>query len=569
MPERKPPRVSVAVADITKVASELVVVDAYEGAKSFGGVTGAVDKAAGGALSRILRAGDFKGSFKETMLVHPTKGRAKRVLLVGMGEVEKLTPDRVRRIAAVVARRAREIGVKEAHLALPGVGRPAGARVSRKPRDGGPTLAPDVAAEAFAEGALLGLYKFDFYKGEGQDKGKRKGKDKDKPELARLTLVERDPEHARAAKAGAARGVVIAEATNQCRDHAAYAGADAAPERYAERARELAAEHGLRVEVLDRRKLEERRMGGILAVGSGSKNEPRLVVLEHAPRGAKHTICVVGKGICFDSGGISIKPSEKMEDMKMDKSGAAAVMAAVVAAARLELPLRVVGIAPFAENLPSGTAYKPGDVVRTASGKTIEIINTDAEGRVVLADALHHAASYAPAAVVELSTLTGGCVVAVGHHCIAAMGNSDGLMDQLRKAGLATNERLWPMPFFDEYGEMVKSKVADVKNSAGRIASSITAGKFLENFIGDHPWVHLDIASTAWHEGPSPKLNEEYCPEYATGIGTRLLIEWMRHFEPPAWEHKKARDSGAPRADADRRVKNRRDDRGAARLEAS
>jgi len=288
-----------------------------------------------------------------------------------------------------------------------------------------------------------------------------------------------------------------------------------------------------------------------------------------APRGAKHTVCLVGKGICFDSGGISIKPSEKMEDMKMDKSGASAVFGAVVAAARLKLPVRVVAIAPFAENLPSGTAYKPGDVVRTASGKTIEIVNTDAEGRVILADALHHAASFEPAAVVEVSTLTGGCIIAVGHHCIAAMGNSEALMEQLRRAGVATNERLWPMPFFEEYGEMVKSKVADVKNSAGRIASSITAGKFLENFVGDHPWVHLDIASTAWHEGPTPRLNDEYCPEYATGVGTRLFIEWLRHFEPPAWEKKAPKDSGAPRADGDRRTRNRRQDRAPTRVSTS
>jgi len=394
-PERKPVRVDVLEADLTKLESELVVVEAFEGAKSFGGVTAAVDKAAGGALSRVLEAGDFKGSFKESLLVHPAKGRAKRVLLVGLGEVAKLTPDRIRRIAAVVARRARELGVKEAHLALPGVGRPAGERARGKPVDGGPSLDPAVAAEAFAEGALLGLYTFDFYKGKAKDPKKEKDK---KPDLARLTLVTRDPEHARAAKEGVVRGAIIADATNLTRDYAALSGADAAPERYAERARALAAEHGLRVDVFDKRRLEEAGMGGILAVGSGSKNEPRLVVLEHAPRGAKHTVCLVGKGICFDSGGISIKPSEKMEDMKMDKSGASAVFGAVVAAARLKLPVRVVAIAPFAENLPSGTAYKPGDVVRTASGKTIEIVNTDAEGRVILADALHHAASFEPAA---------------------------------------------------------------------------------------------------------------------------------------------------------------------------
>jgi leucyl aminopeptidase len=205
------------------------------------------------------------------------------------------------------------------------------------------------------------------------------------------------------------------------------------------------------------------------------------------------------------------------------------------------------------------------------SGKTIEIINTDAEGRVILSDALHYAATnYRPAAVVELSTLTGACPIAVGHLAIAGMGNSDELMTQLRKAGDATMERVWPLPFFDEYGEMVKSKVADVKNSAGRIGGSITAGKFLENFIGDHPWVHLDIAATAWHEGPTPRLNDEYCPEYATGVGTRLLVEWLRHFTPPAWEHtKKKKDSGAPRRSGERRSRDRTNDRAPTGVEAS
>jgi leucyl aminopeptidase len=499
--------------DLTTVATDLLVVDAFEGVESFGGVTKAVDEASGGALARILAAGDFKGKFKESVMVHPVSGPAKRVLLVGLGPVDKLTLDKVRRVSAVVARRARDLGVREAHSVLHGVG--------------GAKLAPRDVAEAMAEGALLGLYKFDAYKGV-----KKSAKD-EKPKLARIVILDKRAPAARQAAEGAAVGSILAQATNQCRDWAQWSGDDAAPALYGDRVLALAREHGLKAEVLGKKEMEKLGMGGVLAVARGSVREPRFCVLEHDPPGAKRTVVLVGKGITFDSGGISIKPADGMENMRMDKSGASAVMGAVVAAKRLGLPLRVVAIAPFTDNLPSGSAYKPGDVVKTMNGKTIEIVNTDAEGRVILSDALHHAGSYKPDAIVELSTLTGGCIIAVGHHAIAGMGNNADLLDALRAAGQDVNERVWPMPFFEEYGEMIKSSVADVKNSSGRIASSVTAGKFLEHFVGEKPWVHLDIASTAYHEGASPRFNEEYCPEKSTGVGVRLLVRWMRDFKAP------------------------------------
>lgn len=520
-PHKAPDKVTVTVekADLAHLKSDLVVVDAFEGVESFGGVTRAVDEASGGALTRVLKAGDFKGRFKESVLVHPATGPHKRVLLVGMGKFDKLDKDKLRRIAAIVARRARDVGVAEVHSALHGV------------RKDGKGIKPADAAEAIAEGALLGLYTFDRYKGP-KDEAKAK-EEKEKPKLARIVLVEKRAPAAREAEAGVATGAAIAEATNVCRDWAMWSGDDAAPALFGERARDLAREWGLKVEVMDKKRIEALGMGGLLAVARGSVREPRFVVLEHAPRGARGTIVLVGKGITFDSGGISIKPSDKMEDMKFDKCGASAVNAAVVAAKRLKLPLRVIAISAWTDNLPSGSAYKPGDIVKTMSGKTIEIINTDAEGRVILSDALHYGGRFKPDAMVELSTLTGGCIVAVGHHAMAGMGNNEDLLAQLQEAGKRVNERVWPMPFFDEYGEMVKSKVADVKNSAGRVASSITAGKFLETFVGDHPWVHLDIASTAYADGPSPRLNEEYCPEPPTGAGVRLLVEWMRAYKKP------------------------------------
>ena len=519
-------QVTVESADLAAVASELVVVGAFENADEFHGVTAAVDRASGGLLTRILTAGDFKGKLKETALVHPDGAPAKRILLVGLGDVKKFTPDKLRRVSATAARRARDLAVERFHTSLHGVGSP------------GCEMDPRVAAEAMAEGALLGLYRFRVYK--GRKDAEKEAEERKRDRLREIVLVDKSARVARAATEGARTGEVIAHSTNMCRDWAQWSGHDAAPALYGERAQALARTHGLRAEVMDKRRIETLGMGGLLAVAQGSVREPRFVVLEHAPAGAKRTVVLVGKGITFDSGGISIKPSDGMENMKMDKCGASAVVGAVVAAARLEIPVRVVAIAAFTDNLPSGSAYKPGDVVTTMSGKTIEIVNTDAEGRVILSDALHYGSTqYEPDAMVELSTLTGGCIIAVGHHAIAGMGNSDELLNQLVQAGNDVNERVWPMPFFDEYGEMVKSQVADVANSTGRVASSVTAGKFLENFVGDHPWVHLDIASTAYHSGVSPKLNEEYSPEKATGVGVRLLVQWLRDFRPPAWERTK------------------------------
>ena len=280
--------------------------------------------------------------------------------------------------------------------------------------------------------------------------------------------------------------------------------------------------------------LKKRKMGAILAVGGGSANPPRLVVMEHnAQRNARGrkkggrrlpTICLIGKGITFDSGGISIKPSPGMDEMKHDMSGAATVVGAMRAIALLNLPLHVVGILAAAENLPSGTAYRPGDVVTTASKKTIEVLNTDAEGRVVLADALHYAhTEYEPVAMVDLATLTGACVVALGKAASGLFGNNDRLVEHIRRAGEATAERMWPMPLFEEHRKAVKSQIADVKNTAGREAGSSTAAAFLQAFVGDTPWVHLDIAGTGW-----TGKTGAYQPRGATGVGVRMLLEALR-----------------------------------------
>jgi leucyl aminopeptidase len=282
---------------------------------------------------------------------------------------------------------------------------------------------------------------------------------------------------------------------------------------------------------MDVPELRRRKMGGILAVGQGSANPPRLVILEHKPGGRATipTLCLIGKGITFDSGGISLKPSPGMHDMKHDMSGAAAVLGAMRAIALLKLPLHVVGVVAAAENMPGPSAYRPGDIITTLAGKTIEITNTDAEGRVVLADALHYAnATYEPQAMIDLATLTGACVVALGPWATGLLGNHEGLIEAVRAAGERSGERTWHLPLFDAHKEAMKSNVADLKNAGGRNAGTSTAASFLSAFVGDRPWVHLDIAGTGWSDKPGP-----YQQRGATGVGVRLLIELLRNWEPP------------------------------------
>lgn len=278
------------------------------------------------------------------------------------------------------------------------------------------------------------------------------------------------------------------------------------------------------ITVFDRARLEEEGFGGILGVAAGSEEEPRFIVLEY--RGAGDDVkplALVGKGVTFDSGGISIKPAQKMEEMKYDMSGAAAVLGAMQAVARLRPRVNVVALVPTTENLLSGKATKPGDVLRMYSGKTVEVINTDAEGRLILADALAYAQRYEPRAMIDAATLTGSVVIALGHEAIGLMGNDGDLMDEVRAVGERTGERCWPLPLWDEYRKQLDSDVADVKNVGGRPAGSITAGWFLKEFVGDVPWVHLDIAGTAYRDEPA-----SYLRKGPTGIPTRLFIEWVR-----------------------------------------
>ncbi len=499
--------VRVVQGSVTEVATEALCLGVFRGVRELGGAARAVDQALDGLLLSLLRDGDFRGERGETLWV-PTQGRlpAKRVLLVGLGEREAFNADGVREAMAAAARAAERWGelVTVAHGA--GVG----------------GLEPHVAAQALVEGAVLGTYRFERHRRQSRQGSGLKG----------LTIVEADGTKIPELEAGARTGHVLAEAACFARDLANEPGNALPPRALAERARQLADERGLRCTVLDERALEAEKLNGILGVARGSEEPPRLIVLEHAPEGreSEPPYVLVGKGVTFDSGGISLKAREGMDAMKYDMAGAAAVLGALRAVAALGLPVRVVGLVPAVENLPSGRALKPGDVLPLAGGaKSVEITNTDAEGRLILADALHYAKRFRPRAVVDLATLTGACVVALGKEAAGLFGNDPGLLSRLKRAAERSGERVWELPLFDEYKALLKSEVADLKNSVlGRggglpQAGAIAGAMFLREFVGsEYPWAHLDIAGTAYDV--ETRL---YCPKGATGYGVRLLAEWL------------------------------------------
>jgi leucyl aminopeptidase len=496
-------KVTVREGQLEGEPTGLLVVNLFQDVTVPGGGTGAVDRAASLAITERLQAGDALGEFGSMTVFYP-RGTipAERVLLVGLGKAHEFTLDRVRQVGALVARHVRSLGVTRYVSIVHGAG------------IGG--LSPEDAAQALVEGTLLGAYRFKGY-------GRRP--EGERPQLEELVLVSNNSRDLDAIRQGADAGRAIAEAATFVRDLVNEPGNYMTPTLLAIAAENLAERYGLRCQVLGPQEMRELGMGALLGVAQGSQEEPRFVVLEHnGDRTDLKPYVVVGKGITFDSGGISIKPSEGMERMKDDMAGAAATLGIMRAVAELTLPIRVIGLVAATENLPGGRALKPGDVLRSLGGLTIEIISTDAEGRLVLADALGYAARFQPQAVVDLATLTGGCVVALGNIAAGLMGTDQSLIDGLRQAADQSGELAWQLPLYAQYAEQIKSDVADVKNSGGRGASAITAGKFLERFAEGYRWAHLDIAGLAWAEE-----TKGYVPRGATGYGVRLLVSWLRN----------------------------------------
>ncbi len=487
-------------SSIKNIKADVVAAFIHEDKQLFGRETTALSSQLGPRINSVIESGDFKGKESEIAVVYLDRGSlSRRLLLVGLGQRKKLSLEKYRRAAANAAKRARSLKARTIVLALP--------TIQKQHAD---------AVIAFAEGSALALYRYDKYLSK---------KEEDEVQPDSIILCSDDSQTARLAPSAIEHAQVIIEATHFARDLANAPGSEIYPETLAQAALDSAKRAGYGATILDEDEIKELGMGGVIAVCRGSARSPRFIILEYG-KPNKNTIVLVGKGVTFDTGGISLKPAANMSEMKMDKSGAAAVIGTFEAASRLKLPVHLVGLIPAVENMPGGNATRPGDIIRHYNGKTSEVDNTDAEGRLILADALAYADKYKPAAVIDLATLTGACVVALGHFATGMMGNDNKLMDRLKAAGEKTYERVWPLPLFDEYEKLIKSDVADVKNTGGRWAGAITAAWFLKKFIGNYKWVHLDIAGTGILEEAG-----EYTPKGGSGVGVRLLTEFLRNWK--------------------------------------
>ena len=490
-------KIKVAIGDITKIEAGAIVVSFFEGMERVEGVTATIDKALDGAISQLISQGEIKGKLNEITVVH-SLGRlpAARVVVVGLGKKEELSQDKVRGAVAETCRWLRQKGVDNIATIAQGAG------IAR--------ISPESAAQSVTEGALLGAYSF----------RKHMTKEAEYGEIKQLLIVGGDDSELPALARGSDKGKILAEATNLARDMVNEPANYMTPSHMAEMAAKLAETYGLEVSVLDQEQMQESGMGGLLGVAQGSQQPPKFIVLHYRGGDSAETdVALLGKAITFDSGGISIKPSEGMGEEKADMAGGAAVMAAMIAVAQLKPKINVVAIIPATENLPSGKALKPGDILTAMNGKTIEIISTDAEGRLILADALGYAKKLNAKFIVDVATLTGACRAALGDVYSGAFGNNQDLIDKATAAGIEAGELIWQMPMHEQYKDQLKSDVADIKNVGGKWGGAITAAQFLAEFVGDTPWVHLDIAGTRLSE-----KERGYLVKGATGVPVRTLV---------------------------------------------
>ena len=490
-------KIKVVAADIAKAKADAIIVPFFEGMERPDGDIAAIDKALDGAISQLISQGEIKGKLNEITIIHSLgKLSATRVVIVGLGKQQDLSQDKVRGAIAEACRLLRQRGISSIATIAQGAGI-AG-------------ITPGGAAQSITEGALLGVYSF----------RKHITKEAEYSEIKQLLIVSSGESDLPTLEQGCNKGKVMAEATNLARDMVNEPANHMTPNQMAEAAEKLAEACGLEVNVLEREQMQELGMGALLGVAQGSRQPPKFIILHY--RGgdsSKIDVALVGKGITFDSGGISIKPSGKMDEMKGDMSGGAAVIAAMGAIAQLKPKINVMAVVPATENLPDGNAMKPGDVLTAMDGKTIEIISTDAEGRLALADALGYVRKFNAKSIIDVATLTGACVIALGKVCTGAFGNNQELMDRVITAGAEAGELIWQMPMYDQYKEQNKSDVADIKNVGGRDAGAITAAQFLSEFAGDTPWVHLDIAGTFMTD-----KEKNYLIKGATGVPTRTLV---------------------------------------------
>ena len=483
--------------DITKQKVSAVVVNLFEGVSNPKGATGAVDQALDGAISKLILDGETTGKKGEITLIHTLdKIVPDRVVVVGLGKQSNFTCDVVREVSAKVCRFLRSKGIQDISTIAHGAG------------IGG--MDPSESAQAITEGALLGLYRFSKYKTDNQT-----------IDINQLSIVESDQSKISDLTEGISTGKILSDATNFCRSMANEPANHMTPTRMSELAQDVAKDGNLEIQVFDKDSIEKFQMGAFLGVALGSDQPPKLIVMKYIgdKDNLSNSVGFVGKGITFDTGGISIKPSMNMSEMKTDMSGGAAVISAMKAIGQLKPKINVTAVVPATENMIGSSAQRPGDIVKTMSGKTIEIDNTDAEGRLILADAIYYARSLGLERIVDVATLTGAITIALGKVCTGVFGNDQFLIDQVLLAGNQSGEKMWHLPTFHEYGNQYKSDVADIKNTGGRAAGSITGAKIIEEFTDGASWVHLDIAGTA----RSNSLDGDKV-KGSTGVTVRTLV---------------------------------------------
>jgi leucyl aminopeptidase len=484
----------------SEINVQALAVAVFKDEKANEGLLKTLDGATGGLISRVIKSEEFAAKPGETAYFHLSgKGlKADRLLLIGCGERDEFKAAQINQLAGTAVRFLRSKNAKSIAIA---------------PRADGEA---EKVAQTVMAGAIMGLFEPDKYRTSG----------KEERQLDRIVVAIEGGDK-KALQQGAERGRVIGEAVNFTRDLANEPGGHLTPSILAQRAQKVAKQFGLNIDVLDQRQMEKLGMGSLLGVSRGSDEPPKLIVMKYEPsrskRGKKDgLLALVGKGITFDSGGISLKPGENMELMKYDMTGAATVIGAMQAIAQLQPSIPVLGIAPCSENLPSGKATKPGDILTAMTGKTIEVINTDAEGRLVLADAIAYAKKLGATQIIDMATLTGAVSIALGDVNTAILGTDQVLIDKVIAAGKSVGEKFWQLPLDPEYTNQIKSDIADIKNVGGKKAGTITAAAFLKEFAGDTSWAHLDIAGTAWGDTAQP-----YRSKGPTGIAVRTLIEFV------------------------------------------
>jgi len=493
-------KINVQLQSITEVETDVLVVGVFEGVTTPEGETtlAATNTALNNQITDLVATGDFTGRFKETKVLYPFgKLKAKRILLIGLGEQQEFTAHRARIIAATAAKEARTYKAETFATTVHGIGLG--------------NLDVETAAQALAEGTVLGLYKVKSLK-----------KKQDQETLAQLIVCEQDASHFEAIQRGIERGQIVAEGTNFARDLINTPSNLLTPTILAEQATDLATRHGIGIQILDEAEMREKGMNALLSIGQGSAEPSKLIMINYVGNpDSEEKLALVGKGITFDTGGYSLKPAQGMENMKTDMGGAGAVLGAMEAIARLKPKANIMAVVPAAENMVSGTAIKPGDVVVAMNGKSFEIVNTDAEGRVVLADALTYAVQNGATKIVDVATLTGAIALALGRQICGFFSNDGDFTTEVKEAFRRSGERGWEMPLIEEYAKSVRSDVADMKNSGQREGGAIVAALILREFVENTPWVHIDIAGVARDVDGGNDLN----PRGATGFGVRTLVE--------------------------------------------